>query len=69
MIKFWMISLQYYKKHKNSLLNSLLKAFGNWVLDYIPPKPKGVDEPLESFKNLIKKTVQQERHLTSIERV
>ena len=27
----------------------------NWLLDYIPPKPKVVDEALESFKNLIKK--------------
>ena len=30
-------------------------TFGNWLLDYIPPKPKVVDEALESFKNLIKK--------------
>ena len=33
-----------------------IKDFGNWFLDYIPPKPKVVDEALESFKNLIKKT-------------
>ena len=32
-----------------------IKDFGNWFLDYIPPKPKVVDEALESFKNLIKK--------------
>ena len=32
-----------------------IKDFGNWLLDYIPPKPKVVDEALESFKNLIKK--------------
>ena len=31
-----------------------IKDFGNWLLDYIPGKPKVVDEPLESFKNLIK---------------
>ena len=31
------------------------KDFGNWLLDYIPPKPKVADEALESFKNLIKK--------------
>ena len=31
------------------------KDFGNWLLHYIPPKPKVVDEALESFKNLIKK--------------
>ena len=38
--------LKAYKKIKN---------FGNWLLDYIPPKPKVVDEALELFKNLIKK--------------
>ena len=32
-----------------------IKDFGNWLLDYIPPKPKLVDKALESFKNLIKK--------------
>ena len=32
-----------------------IKDFGNWLLDYIPPKPKVVDEALESFKNLVKK--------------
>ena len=32
-----------------------IKDFGNWLLDYIPLKPKVVDEALESFKNLIKK--------------
>ena len=32
-----------------------IKAFGNWLLDYIAPTPKVVDEALESFKNLIKK--------------
>ena len=32
-----------------------IKDFVNWLLDYIPPKPKVVDEALESFKNLIKK--------------
>ena len=32
-----------------------IKEFGNWLFDYIPPKPKVVDECLESFKNLIKK--------------
>ena len=32
-----------------------IKDFGNWLLDYIPSKPKVVDEALESFKNLIKK--------------
>ena len=31
-----------------------IKDCWNWFLDYIPPKPKVVDEALESFKNLIK---------------
>ena len=46
-----------------------VKDFGKWLLDYIPPKRKVVDEALESFKNLITKTVQQERHFIPIERV
>ena len=29
--------------------------FGEWLLNYIPPKPKVVDKELESFKNKIKK--------------
>ena len=33
-----------------------IKDFGNWLLDYINPKPTVVHEALESFKNL-KKTV------------
>ena len=32
-----------------------IKDFGNWLLDYIPPKSKVIDEALESFKNEIKK--------------
>ena len=32
-----------------------IKDFGNRFLDYIQPKPKVVNEALESFKNLIKK--------------
>ena len=32
-----------------------IKDFDNWLLHYIPPKPKVVDEALESFKNLVKK--------------
>ena len=32
-----------------------MKDFGEWLLAYIPPKPKVVDEALESFKNLMKK--------------
>ena len=29
--------------------------FGEWLLNYIPPKPKVVDKVLESFKNKNKK--------------
>ena len=32
-----------------------IKDFVNWLLDYIPPKPKVINEALESIKNLIKK--------------
>ena len=32
-----------------------IKYCWNWLLNYIPPKPKVVDEALKSFKNLIKK--------------
>ena len=31
-----------------------IQDFDNWLLDYIPPKPKVVDEALESLKYLIK---------------
>ena len=30
-----------------------IKDFGNWLLDYIPLKPKVVEEAFKSFKNLI----------------
>ena len=30
-----------------------IKDFGDWLLDYIPPKRKVVDEALESFKDLV----------------
>ena len=30
-----------------------IKDFGEWMLNYIPPKPKLVDKVLESFKNKI----------------
>ena len=30
-----------------------IKYFGEWLLNYIPPKPKVVDKVLESFKNKI----------------
>ena len=31
-----------------------IKDFGNWLLNYIPPKPKVVDKVFESFKKKIK---------------
>ena len=31
-----------------------IKDLFNWLFDYIPPKPKVVDEALESFKNVTK---------------
>ena len=37
-----------------------IKDFGNWLLNYIPPKPKVVDKVLESFKNKIKKCMKRE---------
>ena len=30
-----------------------IKDFGEWLLNYIPQKPKVVDKELESFKNKI----------------
>ena len=37
----------------------IMKDFGNWLFDYIPRKPKVVDEALKSFRNLIKKRYNQ----------
>ena len=37
-----------------------IKDFGDWLLNYIPPKPKVVDKMLESFKNIIKKCMKRE---------
>ena len=37
-----------------------IKDFGNWLVDYIPPKPKVVDEALELFKNIIKNCTTRE---------
>ena len=36
-----------------------IKDFGEWILSYIPPKPKVVDKVLESFKNKIKQIYQK----------
>ena len=38
-----------------------IKDFGNWLLNYFPPKPKVVDKVLKSFKNKIKK-MYEKRH-------
>ena len=32
-----------------------IKDFGNWLFDYIPPKPKVVDVALEPLQNINKK--------------
>ena len=66
-----MITLQYYNKRQNSLLRNMqkIKDFDNWLLEYIPPKPKVVDEALVSLKKSNLKTVQQERDFIPIERV
>ena len=37
-----------------------IKDFGEWLLNFIPPKPKLVDKVLESFKNKIK-TIYEKR--------
>ena len=37
-----------------------IKDFGEWLLNYMPPKPKVVDKVLESFKNKIKKCMKRE---------
>ena len=37
-----------------------IKEFGNWLLNYIPPKPKVVDKVLGSFKNKIKQNYERE---------
>ena len=37
-----------------------IKDFGEWLLNYIPPKPTVDDKVLESFKNKIKKFMKRE---------
>ena len=37
-----------------------IKDFGEWLLNYIPSKPKVVDKVLESFKNKIKNCMKRE---------
>ena len=38
-----------------------IKDFDEWLLNYIPPKPKVVDNVLESFKNKFK-TIYEKRN-------
>ena len=47
---------------QNFVTNGLqkIKDFCNWLLNYIPPKPKVVDKVFESFKNKIKKIYERE---------
>ena len=40
-----------------------IKYFGEWLLNYIPPKSKVVDKVLESFKNQIKKIYEKRDNL------
>ena len=42
------------KKDKQNIKQKV-KDFGEWLLNYIPPKPKVVDKVLESFKKNLKK--------------
>ena len=52
------ISSNIAKQNKKSFFTKgmqKIKDFGEWLLNYIPPKPKVVDKVLESFKNKIKK--------------
>ena len=43
--------------HKKFLYKEMqkIKDFGEWLLNYIPPKPKVVDTVLEAFKTKFKK--------------
>ena len=37
-----------------------IKDFGEWLLNYIPPKTKVVDKVLESFKTKLKNYITRE---------
>ena len=43
-----------------------IKDFGEWLLNFIPPKPKVVDKVLESFKKKIKKIYEKRDSLFKI---
>ena len=48
-------------RQKNLFTMSMqkIKDFGDWLLNYIPRKPKVVDKVLESFKNIINKNYEK----------
>ena len=48
-------SKQFFTKGMQKIID-----FGEWLLNYIPPKSKVVDKVLESFKNKIKKCMKRE---------
>ena len=54
--------MQKHAKNKNFFTMGMqkIKDFGEWLLNYIPPKPKVVDKVLESFKNKITKFMKRE---------
>ena len=49
----------------NKIFKQKIKDFGEWLLNYIPPKLKVVDKVLESFKNKIKKNVRKEGYFVA----
>ena len=50
-------------------IKQTIKDFGEWLLNYIPPKPKLVDKVLESFKKENKKILQKDGYFVSTNRV
>ena len=53
------------QKTKNFFTMGMQKTtdFGEWLLNYIPPKPKVVDKVLESFKSKVKKIYEKRDRL------
>ena len=52
--------MQQTKKFFTMVMQKIID-FGEWLLKYIPPKPKVVDKVLESFKTKIKKKYRKDR--------
>ena len=48
------------KKDKQNVKQKI-NNFGEWLLNYIPPKPKVVHKVLESFKTKLKKCMKREK--------